>query len=207
MYNFQTPGAHKGRLAIYAVVLLVFVVSATVLVSNNNQSETKDQTSGYVIAKTEEYPKPLQIDNVQKQLDKLKSDIGYFSSNLTSCYDGTASLSRDVQTCKADAALCKADFAKLSANKTVTEQACLSEKSSLQLIVSTAETRSSDLNKTLTQISSEYSTLKNQYTSLASNSANNICCKSKVDNPKLKFYKIESDKITCAEDSGTALNC
>lgn len=207
MYSFRTPGASKGRLAVYGAVLLVFIISAGLLLSGSNPDE-KDKASGYLIAEDSPSPKPVaQIDIVQVQLDKLKTDISSFSSNLTSCYDGTASLTTSLQLCKSDTALCQADLAKLSANKTVAEQACLNEKVSLQLSLSASEAKAADLNQTLSETAANYDNLKKQYTSLASNAANNICCKSKVDNPNLKFYNIESDKISCSESSGTALGC
>lgn len=207
MYSFRTPNANKGRLAVYAAVLLVFVLSAGLLLSGNNPKE-KEQASGYLVAKDSPSPKPTtQIDAVQGQLDKLKTDIAFFSSNLTSCYEGTSSLTISLQSCKSDTAICQADFAKLSANKTVAEQVCLNEKVSLQLSLSTAEARATALNKTLSETATNYDSLKKQYTSLASNSANNICCKARVDNANIKFYNIASDKISCSESSGTSLNC
>jgi len=49
--------------------------------------------------------------------------------------------------------------------------------------------------------------LKESYNALAQNSANNICCKAKVDNPKINFYDVRDDRIVCLEEGGFALSC
>ncbi len=209
-YSFQRRGnLNKNRIAVYAAVLLIFAVSATILIGGSKDNE-KEESSGYIVAKQEEPTKVSginTIDDVQRQLDKLKSDINIFSTNLTSCFEETASIATELQGCKSDTTLCKADFAKLTANKTVAEQVCLTEKTNLQLSLSDSDTKNSELNKTLVAITQDHNLLEKQYNNLAANSANNICCKAKVDNPKIKFYKIESDKIACSEDSGTLLGC
>jgi len=49
--------------------------------------------------------------------------------------------------------------------------------------------------------------LKESYNVLAQNSANNICCKAKVDNPKINFYDVRDNRIVCLEEGGFALSC
>ncbi len=208
-YNFQGSGVNKMRLGVYVVVLLVFLLSASFLISG--KSVAKEESSGYIVARQEDDTVKVsgvnQIDEVQKQLDKLKTNIDVFSANLTTCYQDTADLSIQAQTCSRDFTACKADFAKLSANKTVAEQTCLNEKTSLQLALTSSEAKSGETNKTLSALASGYDELKKNYDSLAGNSANNICCKSRVDNPKIRYYKIENNKVACSEDTGTTLNC
>ncbi len=221
VYSFQT-GHHglslsKNRLALYVVVLALFVFAAASIASYTN-SGSSESSSGYLLTKdAAQSPAPSsqankisgvnRIDDVQNQLDKLKLDINLFSSNLTSCYQSTSDLSNQVQTCNRDTATCKADFLKLSTNKSLGEQTCLTEKTGLQATITTIQLQSEDMNRTLVALTSTYSSLKSDYASLSSNAANNICCKARVDTPSIKFFRIENSKIVCASDTGTSLNC
>jgi hypothetical protein len=45
------------------------------------------------------------------------------------------------------------------------------------------------------------------YKTLAENAARIICCKMKIDNPKIDSYKISNDKILCNDNSGYDLKC
>ena len=49
--------------------------------------------------------------------------------------------------------------------------------------------------------------LKRHYNILAQNAANNICCKIRVDTPKIRFYKVENEKIVCLEDGIIGIVC
>ena len=53
----------------------------------------------------------------------------------------------------------------------------------------------------------EISGIGAKYDVLAKNSANNICCKSRVDNSKINYYKIENDRVVCLEDGTMRLAC
>ena len=49
--------------------------------------------------------------------------------------------------------------------------------------------------------------LKLQYDTLAKNLANNLCCKARVDNPDIKYYKVEDNKIACVEEGALEISC
>src|SRR3989344_1661458 len=105
-YTFQGGFLeNKTRLLAYAAVLVIFVFAVSTLTSNRQETSP----SGYIIAKQDESASKAnslnQIDDVQKQLDKLKLDINTFSSNLTSCYSNTGELTSNLQNCKKDVAL------------------------------------------------------------------------------------------------------
>jgi peptidoglycan hydrolase CwlO-like protein len=57
-----------------------------------------------------------------------------------------------------------------------------------------------DLNNNVNQIQEIYSLL-------AENSANNMCCKMKVDNSDIKYYKIINNKIVCLESGYEKISC
>ena len=49
--------------------------------------------------------------------------------------------------------------------------------------------------------------LDNDYEDLVENTAENICCKMKVDNSRIDSYDVKSDKIVCSEDGKYDLDC
>src|SRR3989344_4113307 len=53
----------------------------------------------------------------------------------------------------------------------------------------------------------EINDLKLQYDTLAKNLANNLCCKARVDNPNIKYYKVENNKIACVEEGILEISC
>jgi len=53
----------------------------------------------------------------------------------------------------------------------------------------------------------EISTLMKDYAGLAENTANNLCCKAKIDDPDIAFYAVQNNKVVCLEEGILALSC
>ena len=56
-------------------------------------------------------------------------------------------------------------------------------------------------------LTGEITTLQDGYDSLVENSAKNICCKNRVDNPSINYYDVINNKIICLEDGEKLLSC
>lgn len=217
-YSFQSNPLSRNRIALYIVVLAIFVFAAVSIASYTNPVPS-ESSSGYILTKQDKQDQPdvgeqankisgvSRIDDVQNQLDKLKFDINLFSSNLTTCYQATSDLSNQIQSCNTDVTACKTDLLKLNTNKSLGEQTCLSEKTGLGATITSLQLQSEDMNRTLTALSATYDSLKKEYEAFSLNIGNNICCKARVDNLKIKFYRVENSKIVCSEDTGTPISC
>ena len=59
----------------------------------------------------------------------------------------------------------------------------------------------------LTSAHNEYDSLQQHYDGFVKNIARSVCCKQKVDNAKINFYKVIDDRLVCLEDSGETLVC
>lgn len=46
-----------------------------------------------------------------------------------------------------------------------------------------------------------------QYNILGRNTANNLCCKAKIDNPDINYYKIEDNSVICLEKGELVISC
>ncbi|MDP3734623.1 MAG: hypothetical protein Q8R37_05330 [Nanoarchaeota archaeon] len=57
------------------------------------------------------------------------------------------------------------------------------------------------------KITEELDSLTEDYTLLVENSAKNICCKQRVDNPQINSYDITNNKVICLEDGEKMLGC
>jgi len=53
----------------------------------------------------------------------------------------------------------------------------------------------------------EASDYKERYDTLAENLANNLCCKRKIDNPSIRYYVVENDRIICSEEGALKISC
>ncbi len=69
------------------------------------------------------------------------------------------------------------------------------------------ETVNEACQQNLTSAQNEYAALQERYDFFVKNIARSVCCKEKVDNANIKFYKVVDDKLACLEDSGEALAC
>lgn len=57
------------------------------------------------------------------------------------------------------------------------------------------------------KITEELDSLTEDYNLLVDNSAKNICCKQRVDNPQINSYDVTSNKVICLEDGEKMLSC
>jgi len=88
---------------------------------------------------------------------------------------------------------------------------CSSELSALQAESSSAaegyEDTIAELRDDILDMDIDINDLRLQFESLAQNTANNLCCKAKIDNQGIGYYKIENNKIVCLEEGELEINC
>ena len=64
-----------------------------------------------------------------------------------------------------------------------------------------------DNKEEITKLQQQLNDLQTSYTKLTQNSAKNICCKQKFDNPQISSYAILENKITCLTQGENKLEC
>jgi uncharacterized protein (DUF3084 family) len=64
-----------------------------------------------------------------------------------------------------------------------------------------------ELNTRVDKLTTELGRLENDYERLVKNTAQNICCKQKVDNPAINSYDVKSNRIVCSSEGKSALKC
>jgi len=80
-------------------------------------------------------------------------------------------------------------------------------KTNFSLLKADSDQKNEDLNKLINEKQGEIDELNIQYNALAENLANNLCCKAKVDNPNINFYKVKNNMIICLEEGGLSISC
>lgn len=99
---------------------------------------------------------------------------------------------------------------------------CLKEKSGLEMELDRAkkdfeselaanlksiEAEKAKIAEQITEEKAKSEELEKDFNELALNSANNICCKLKVDDKGIDSYKIADNKVVCRKGEANAINC
>lgn len=120
----------------------------------------------------------------------------------------------ELSTAKTDFSLCNSENARLSSGLEdfVDELASCSEdlaeeKTSREKVQNECGQRIEDLLAKLEQQEAGSSTWKVKYDLLGQNTANNICCKQRVDNPAIKAYILDNNRIVCLESGALNITC
>lgn len=153
------------------------------------------QKAGSVNASIEEYKKNAAM---------LEIELAKSKTNLSACTDFSQKVFEGLDSQITKYADCAASFNALALNHSIAVYNFEKELSVLEAKLEVQEKEAQKADKTKEE---EIRNLKNDYETLAKNAANNICCKEKVDNPNIKYYKIENNKIVCLESGDKALAC
>jgi len=184
---------HHVSLALIFVVVLVIVIVLLV----------KPALLGFKVSSEFDELK-RSAPEVLKELDDLKSQVVIANTNLENCKSLSDDYVVDVSLEKDNLLKCENEVKQLNSN---IEQAQKKFDNDLVLAQADFDQKKVDTGLELGQAKSDLKTLQSNYDTLVQNSANNICCKAKVDNPNVKFYLVSGNRIVCTVDSGNAINC
>ena len=144
------------------------------------------------------------IDDYGKNMQELKDRLLVSSTNLSACVDLNDKFSAELEKYLDKASECAGSLKALEINSSLSENEYENHIAKLQQDL---DAKSKELNNIRNDKDAEINNLKSQYDLLAQNAANNICCKMKVDNSKIKYYRIENSKVLCLEEGTTAISC
>jgi len=144
------------------------------------------------------------IDTYANTISQLKSKLELAKNNITAVKEFNSQLISINLNCSEKYSSCLN-------NNFKTEYQCNSSLKEDQLIINNLK---SQLNATIARIdglrnnfSQSLADEKAHYATLAKKSADNICCKKKIDNSNINYYIIQDDQIICLETSGFNLSC
>ena len=186
---------------IVAVMLIMAIVIKPIIVGYTTYQKVKSFN--------------YSLDDYGKDINQLKTSLLISSTNLSACADLNNKFSVQLEKYLDKFSECAGELKALQVNFTLTQNSYENNLGKLQdsldekdrYYKGLAEQKDAEINKMKSEKEAEIDNLKTQYDTLAQNSANNICCKAKVDNPKIKHYKIDNDKVVCLEEGEKALSC
>ena len=126
-------------------------------------------------------------------LESTRSNLSIMQSNLLSCQELKESLVSDLADEKNVTMNCAQQKNLAELNLSVMQNSLNTEKENVQAALQMEKIRYDNLEKT--------------YQTVVRNSANNICCKLKVDDASLDSYVVVSNKVTCTTGRETKIVC
>lgn len=164
--------------------IAAIVIVALVLVSIAGSG-----LSGYLVYTGEDTIPHETIQDVRSAL--LVSD-----TKLSTCNEYNDELLGRIDSVTRESVQCSSEMDKIRSESSGMEQQYADEIRTLQ-----EELDSERSNR------QEVEAVRKEYESLANNTANNICCKARVDNPNIGYFRVENNRIICSEDGETAISC
>ena len=77
----------------------------------------------------------------------------------------------------------------------------------LTSVISEHEAEKSEAELELNQLKIESEGFKERYERLIENTANNICCKARIDNPKIDSFIVSNDRVVCSIGEERKIAC
>ncbi len=176
---------------------------------------------GYSVYKEAERSQ-YTLDELGQSVRALRSELTTASSNLSFYASSNNLLQGQVVSLSQDYTSCEGERAQLEAQLGVSEQACNDKISLLEERLSDSQIELSELKNTqtaqiedakkpyvedLSEVEAELLALQESYDELVSNTAKNVCCKKRVDDPAIDSYEVLANKVVCLEGGENVLVC
>lgn len=187
------PHHHHINLLLIITILLLLVVITLV----------KPALLGYTISKEFGAINKTASEMI-KSVEMLKSDLLITETNLKSCESMKNEFQDSLTKEKSASFNCLQEKDNLESDH---EQMIKGYEFNLSKLASDYEQKNTMLDLERSQLTAERDKSKGDYEEIARNSANNICCKAKVDNKEIDSYAILSNKIVCSTGEENKLNC
>ena len=157
----------------------------------------------------------FSLEDYGKSVKNLENNLLVSSTNLSACIAYKKELSNKMDKNADRYSECKTSLGIFQLNNTIISE---SYKKSLENLNSEIQVKNKEIgglkdekdaavNDVTIKKDKELNELKNKFETFAQNTANNLCCKAKVDNPKIKFYKIENNRIVCMDEGELPISC
>lgn len=135
----------------------------------------------------------FSIKDYSEDVTALRSRVLVAETNLSSCTSFSSQLFSQMDETSNKLMQCKADYESTRNDY----EACITDSGEKQ------SEREKDLQSQLDDLAD----IQSKYNELEKNAANNICCKARVDNPNIKYYSSENNKISCLEQGTKEITC
>ena len=196
-FNFKKQEAHPHHHHINLLLIITVLLLAVLFFM------IKPALNGYSIAKQLK-DIGLSPSEFMKSIDTVKSKLLIAETNLETCKSvnndlmlGTASEKNSTFKCLQDKSLLEMKFSLLKSDYDF----------NLSRVRAEYDQRKSEVDSELSQNNLLVNKTLEDYSSLAQNSADNICCKTRVDDKRIDSYVISNNIIVCASGEKNKITC
>ncbi|MBI2656680.1 hypothetical protein HYX03_02995 [Candidatus Woesearchaeota archaeon] len=157
----------------------------------------------------------FSLEDYGKNVKLLEKSLLVSSTNLSACAEFNKKLLGGLDRYTDEYSRCRIDLSSLDVNYTLTIKSYEEKLKNIEMeiknknndIEKLKDAKDEEIKNINSQKQDEINELRNDYELLAKNSANNLCCKSKVDNPRIRYYAVENSRIVCLEEGALSISC
>lgn len=196
-FNFKKQEAHPHHRHINLLLVITILLLVVLFFM------IKPALNGYSISRQLKEI-GLTPSEFMKSIDTVKSKLLIAETNLETCKSvnndlmlGTASEKNSTFKCLQDKSLLDLKFSLLKSDYDF----------NLSRIKAEYEQRKTEVDTKLSQNNLLVNKTLEDYSSLAQNSADNICCKTRVDDKRIDSYVISNNVIVCASGEKNKITC
>lgn len=193
MIKRMQPHHHHINLLLVITILLIIVVIVL----------ARPALLGYKISKQFEEIGMSAADFL-KELDSVKSERLITETNLKSCESLNEDMLSDLSEERNAGFMCIQDKNKM---ETEYENRIKELEFDLDRIKPDFESQKKELQSELEREKIKVQEFQDRYNSLSENSANNICCKAKVDDKEIDSYIVSNNRIVCTTGEEDRIDC
>jgi hypothetical protein len=185
---------NKRVLAITAIGLLIVIIAIIVI---------RPVIIGYTTYFNQK-ESGISMNDYQGRLNSIQIELSKAKTNLSACIDFSDKVFVQLDSRMSEYSGCQDELHAALANLSISKARFENEIESARRSV---EVQDREAEKILDEKEDELRELESKYSLLAKSSANNICCKAKVDNTNINYYTIENNKLVCLESGEKKLDC
>jgi len=144
------------------------------------------------------------LEDYGNNMKNLESRILIFNTNLSSCVELNKKLWMEFEKYSDKFSECKGSLDALRMKFDLTKE---NYEEDIEDLEKELDKKNEEINELRFGREKEIRDLELQHNVIMQNVANNICCKAKVDNPNINYYRVENDKIICSEEGTLGISC
>jgi len=197
--QFMEPGKkiapHHIHLSFAMIIVILMIIALLVVI--------KPAMFGYKLGKQFE---DLGIDSSEflTGMASLESDILVLETKLDSCGKLIEDYLKEITDEKNATFTCLEEKRRV---QSMFEQLRNEYRFNLTNVISGYEQGRTEAELELNQLKIEFKEIEAKYERLVKNTANNICCKARIDNPEIDSFIISNDKVVCSIGEEKKVEC
>jgi hypothetical protein len=146
----------------------------------------------------------MSVSEFMKAAESTKSELLISNTNLDSCKGLNQQYLNDLSKEKNQTFICNQENAALNSRYNQLSAEFLFNVSRIK---SEFDQKTNEIKINLTQFETRYNDLRSVSDAVITNAANNICCKTKVDNKNIDSYIISNGMIICTTGEANKIIC